>query len=61
MLRPCIPQSTAPSPCSRHILMKFLVFWASELPQLTPQSVKLLFVETRNPPPFEENASPEVP
>jgi hypothetical protein len=41
--------------------MKFLVFWASELPELIPQSVKLLFVETGGLPPFEENASAEVP
>jgi hypothetical protein len=41
--------------------IKFLVFWVSELPQLIPQSVELLFVETRGLPPFEENASAEVP
>jgi hypothetical protein len=60
VLRPCIPQSSAPLSVLPPYLIEFLVFWASELPQLVPQSVKLLFVETRGLPPFEENASAEV-
>ena len=55
------PRTRSPISVLPPYLMKFLVFWASELPELIPQSVKLLFVETGGLPPFEENASAEVP
>jgi hypothetical protein len=42
-------------------LIKVLVFWASELLEIIPRPVKLRFVETGGLPPFEQNASAEVP